>query len=64
MKLKSIMSAVAVATLIAFAVLAIYAMTAYPMHLGEPAYYHIARTDCLMVAVIFGLVSFVSAMAS
>ena len=57
-----IITAVAVVTLIVFASLLIIAMTAYPMHLGEPSWYHVARVDCLTAAVICGFVSFVSAM--
>ena len=59
-----ILSAIAVVALIMFVALCIYAMVAYPAHLGEPSYYHEARVDCLMAAVYCGFISFVSALAS
>ena len=61
--MKKFISAVAVVALIMFVALFIYADVAYPMHLDEPAYYHVARVDCLMAAVICAFVSFVSAVS-
>ena len=59
-----ILSAIAVVTLIAFVVLIIISMIAYPTHLGEPSYYHAARVACRMAAVLCGIVSFSAALAS
>ena len=62
-EVRKILSFVAVAAFIAFAVLLIYSAGAYPMHFGEPTWYHEARVDCLMKAVICCFVSFASAFA-
>ena len=59
-----IITAVAIVTLIVFASLLIIAAIAYPAHLGEPSYYHVARVDCLMAACACALVAIVSAIAS
>ena len=62
--MKRILSTIAVVALIAFVLLFIFAVIAFPAHLGEPSYYHVARIYCLLAAVICGFVSFVSALAS
>ena len=62
--MKSTLSTVAVVTLIAFVLLLVVSMLAYPTHLGEPSYYHAARIDCLVAATTCALVSFVSAIAA
>ena len=59
-----IITAVAVVTAIAFASLLLAAVVAYPMHIGEPSYYHVARVDCLVAAFACALVSIASAIAS
>lgn len=51
---------IAVVAAIAFVALLIVAMVAYPMHIGEPSYYHIGRVDCLVAAVTCALVSLAS----
>lgn len=58
-----IIAAVAVVTAIAFAALLLVAVVAYPMHIGEPSYYHVARVDCLAAAAASGLAAIVSAFA-
>ena len=45
---------------IAFFVLIMVAEIAFPTHLGEPSWYHVARIDCLMAATVCGLVAIVS----
>ena len=59
-EMKKFISAVAVVTAIVCVLLLLVAIVAYPMHIGEPSYYHVARVDCLMAAVICAFVSFVS----
>ena len=59
-----ILSTIAVIALIAFVILYIYAVTAYPMHIGEPSYYHVARVECLLKATICGFASFIAAIAA
>ena len=59
-----ILSAITVAALIVFALLIIISVVAYPMHVGEPTYYHVARVDCLTAATVCGLVAIVSAITS
>ena len=56
-----IITAVAVVTAI---VCLLGAVVAYPMHIGEPSYYHTARVDCLVAACTCALVSIASAIAS
>ena len=50
--MKRILSIVSIAALIAFGCLLLVAMIAYPMHLGEPSWYHTARVDCLKAAIV------------
>ena len=59
-----IIPTIAVVTLIAFVLFLIVAVVAYPMHIGEPSYYHVARTNCLVAACTCALVSLVSAIVS
>lgn len=60
-----IIPAIAVIAAIAFASLLLVAVVAYPMHIGEPSYYHVARVDCLVAACTCALVSAIaSAIAS
>ena len=59
-----IITAVAVVTAIVCALLLLVAVVAYPMHIGEPSYYHVARVDCLVAACTCALVSIASAIAS
>ena len=59
--MKSILSTITVVTLIMFVSLLIIGEVAYPMYIGEPSYYHVARIDCLMVAVACLAVSVTSA---
>ena len=59
-----IIPAIAVVTSIAFAVLLLVAVVAYPMHIGEPSYYHVARVDCLVAAFTCALVAIASSIAS
>ena len=54
---------VAVAPIIVCALLLLVAVVAYPMHIGEPSYYHVARVDCLAAACTCAMVSIVSAIA-
>ena len=60
---SSIITAVAVVTAIVCVSLLLVAVVAYPMHFGEPSYYHVARVDCLVAACICALVSIASAIA-
>ena len=62
--MKRILSIVAIAAPIAFVAMIIVAMIAYPMHIGEPSWYHVARIDCLMAATACGLVAVVSAVSA
>ena len=59
-----IITSIAIVAAIAFAALLLVAVVAYPMHIGEPAYYHAARVDCLVAACTCALVSIASAIAS
>ena len=59
-----ILSSIAVVALIAFALLLIVGTITYPMHLGEPSYYHVARVNCLAAATACALVAIVSAITS
>ena len=59
-----IMSSIAVVAAIAVAALLLVAVVAYPMHIGEPSYYHVARVDCLAAACACALVAIASAIAS
>ena len=58
-----IMSAVAVVAAIAFVTLLLVDVVAFPMHIGEPSYYHVARVDCLVAAFTCGIVAIASAIA-
>ena len=55
-----IIPAVAVVAAIVCASLLLAAVVAYPMHIGEPSYYHVARVDCLTGACVCALVSLAS----
>mgnify|MGYP001776473590 FL=1 len=59
-----IIPAIAVVSAIVCALLLLAAVVAYPMHFGEPSYYHAARVDCLVAAFTCALVSIASAIAS
>ena len=59
-----IMSAVAVVAAIAFVAMLLVTVVAFPMHIGEPSYYHVARVDCLAAACTCALVAIASAIAS
>ena len=59
-----IMSALAVVTAVAFVSLLLVAVVAFPMHFGEPSYYHVARVDCLAAACTCALVAIALAIAS
>ena len=59
-----IMSAVAVVAAIVFMALVLVSVVAFPMHFGEPSYYHVARVDCLAAACACVLVAIASAIAS
>ena len=59
-----IMPSIAVVTAIAFVALLLVAVVAFPMHIGEPSYYHIARVDCLLAACTCGLSSILAAIVS
>lgn len=61
---SSIMSSIAVFTAIVCALLLLIAVVAYPMHIGEPSYYHVARVDCLVAACTCALVAIASTIAS
>ena len=52
LNLKPILSAVAVVAVVACVSIVLAAMIAYPMHLGEPSWYHTARVDCLKAAIV------------
>lgn len=58
-----IISSLAVVTFTAFIVLLLVAIVAFPMHIGEPPYYHAARVDCLAAACTCALVAIASAIA-
>ena len=58
-----VIAAVAVVTAIVCALLLLVAIAAYPMHIGEPSYYHVARVDCLVAACTCALVSIASTIA-
>ena len=60
MKLKTILSAVAVVAAVSFVLLMVVAEIAYPMHIGEPTYYHVGRVNSLLAAVVCAFVSFAS----
>lgn len=62
--MKRILSVIAMLALIMFALLLVVAVVAYPMHIGEPTYYHVARVDCLTAAAPCGLVAIVSTLVS
>ena len=62
--MKSTLSTISIITLIAFALLLVVSMLAYPTHLGEPSYYHVARIYCLVAATTCAITSFVSAIAA
>lgn len=59
-----IMPVVAIVAAIAFAALLLVAVVAFPIHIGEPSYYHVARVDCLAAAFTCALVAIASAIAS
>ena len=59
-----IMSSIVIVTFFAFIVLLLVAVIAFPMHIGEPSYYHTARIDCLLAACTCGLFSILVAIAS
>ena len=61
---SSIVSSIAIVTSIVFIVLLLVAVIAFPMHIGEPSYYHVARVDCLVAACTCALVAIASAIAS
>lgn len=56
-----IIPSVIIVAVITFAALLLVAVVAYPMHIGEPSYYHVARVDCLVAACICALVAIVLA---
>lgn len=58
-----IISSIAIVAVIAFLALLLVADVAFPMHFGEPSYYHVARVDCLAAAFACGIVALVSAIA-
>lgn len=58
-----IISSIAVVTALAFVLLLLVAVVAFPMHIGEPSYYHVARVDCLVAACTCALVSIASSIA-
>ena len=59
-----IMASITIVTFFAFIVLLLVAVVAFPMHIGEPSYYHTARVDCLLAACTCGLSSVLAAIAS
>ena len=61
---SNIVSSIAIVTFIVFIVLLLVAVVAFPMHIGEPSYYHVARVDCLLAACFCALVAIVSAIVS
>lgn len=65
MKMKShIMPYITVAAAIACVGLLLIAIIAYPMHIGEPAHYHVCRVDCLVAATACGLASVVASVVA
>ena len=58
-----IISSLAVVAAIAFMALLLVSVVAFPMHIGEPSYYHVARVDCLAAACICALVAIASTIA-
>ena len=58
-----IITAVAVVAALAFVLLLLVSVVAYPMHIGEPSYYHVARVDCLAAACACALVAVASSIA-
>ena len=58
-----ILTNIAVVAAIAFVVLLFVPDVAFPMHIGEPSYYHVARADCIVAACACALVSFASAVS-
>ena len=62
--MKKIMSSVAVISFVVAACLLVISANAYPMYIGEPAYYHVGRVDHLMAAVICWILSVSAAFAS
>ena len=61
---SSVVSSITIVTFFAFIVLLLVAVVAFPMHIGEPSYYHTARVDCLLAACTCGLSSVLAAIAS
>ena len=59
-----IIPSIAIVAVIAFMTLLLVAVVAFPMHVGEPSYYHVARVDCLLAACTCGIVAIVSAIVS
>ena len=59
-----IISSLAVVAAVAFMLLLLVDVVAFPMHIGEPSYYHVARVDCLVAACACALVAIASAIAS
>ena len=59
-----IIPSIAIVAAIAFMALLLVAVVAYPMHIGEPSYYHVCRVDCLVGACACGIVAIVSAIVS
>ena len=59
-----IMASITIVTFFAFIVLLLVAVVAFPMHIGEPSYYHTARANCLLAACTCGLSSVLTAIAS
>lgn len=59
--MKRILS-ITVIAFIACVCLLIASVVVFPMHFGEPSYFHIARIDCLTGATVCALVAIVSAM--
>ena len=56
--MKRILSTVAAGSFLLFVLLLLVAVVAFPMHIGEPSYYHVARIDFLIASVCCGFVSF------
>ena len=61
---SNIVSSIAIVTFFAFIVLLLVDVVAFPMHIGEPSYYHVARVDCLAAAITCAIVAIASAIAS
>ena len=59
-----IMSSIVIVTFFAFIVLLLVTIIAFPMHIGEPSYYHTARADCLLAACTCALSAILAAIAS